>query len=601
MAAAALLAGPLMVQATPSSGSGNPHEDGPGSGLDADYLDGVDSSQFLRNDVDGTMLARLSLGAPPLPFNGVDDYNFRVRGNTMVRGESMVFEPAEVSDAQAVRILHDGTKGMVFTSNIDSVYNPSPLYLGTQTSPVMSGMQIETDGRVVVGTGTTQGMPDPLAGLHLSHVGSMDSFRVDDQLGDTTPFVVGPDGNVGVGTSSPSQELDVVGSGTLVHLQDSTQPNRPVLQLGIDADGASFIRANSYGNAPSDDLRLATHENGVNRDAVLIKGNGNVGIGTQNPEYKVDLQGSPGGSLMRLQGGPGQGAGITMGSSGDSQWVMGPGVSDLWNAQMFGIGTGEGRGSTKIVVTTEGNVGIGTIGRPDGDRLPAAKLDVAGDVRISGDGNGITFPDGSRQTTAASAPLASVAVQVLEEDFDNTYLPSSLWEVSSVGNGRIVFDNLPGTIRMDTSSTSGGDAVTLRSTKQFSVEEGTLVFRAMLDAYRDHAIYGNRQPRGLAAGVDRNNAIEFTSASGTAVACRTVSGGVATETVVDIGQSVYEVASYQIVAGPDEVRFYVNGLLSATHTTNIPHAPLNLLFSTTDGGAGTTPIDLYSTSFEILR
>ena len=42
-----------------------------------------------------------------------------------------------------------------------------------------------------------------------------------------------------------------------------------------------------------------------------------------------------------------------------------------------------------------GNVGIGTT-------TPSAKLEVAGNIKISGNGNGIKFPDNTIQTTAAT-------------------------------------------------------------------------------------------------------------------------------------------------------------------------------------------------------
>ena len=45
--------------------------------------------------------------------------------------------------------------------------------------------------------------------------------------------------------------------------------------------------------------------------------------------------------------------------------------------------------------TSNVNVGIGTA-------TPSAALDVVGGVKIEGSGNGLTFPDGSKQTTAAT-------------------------------------------------------------------------------------------------------------------------------------------------------------------------------------------------------
>ena len=201
---------------------------------------------------------------------------------------------------------------------------------------------------------------------------------------------------------------------------------------------------------------------------------------------------------------------------------------------------------------------------------------------------------------------ASEAVVIVENDFDAGFLPAAQWTVSATGNGTIRFGPpgaIPGAIRMDTSpSYSGGDSVTLRSNRQFSVNDGTLIFKAQVGAYHDPpngGIYGDFQPRGLAAGTNRDNAIEFISVSWSAVYARTVSAGVVTSTYYDLGETIYlngPFHFYQIVARPDEVKFYVNGALVATHTTNIPTAALNVLFTTRH-----TPMDVGYVSFEIAR
>ncbi len=61
-------------------------------------------------------------------------------------------------------------------------------------------------------------------------------------------------------------------------------------------------------------------------------------------------------------------------------------------------------GTTVLVATRSGRVGIGVY-------EPTRMLDVAGTIGINGAGNGIVFPDGTVQTTAAVAgPLYSVCV-----------------------------------------------------------------------------------------------------------------------------------------------------------------------------------------------
>ena len=97
---------------------------------------------------------------------------------------------------------------------------------------------------------------------------------------------------------------------------------------------------------------------------------------------------------------------------------------------------------------------------------------------------------------------------------------------------------------------------------------------------------------GLANGTDRSNAIEIAgfSISGSVI-CRTVAGGVATETTVPLAVVPNSFGSggtdqYEIVAKSGVVSFYINGNLVATHTTNIPTTALNTLFSLSSTGSG---------------
>lgn len=171
----------------------------------------------------------------------------------------------------------------------------------------------------------------------------------------------------------------------------------------------------------------------------------------------------------------------------------------------------------------------------------------------------------------------------------------------------VVFANLVALATTTCPGANIGEGIaTLRGTRQFSVNDGTLILTRMLDVYVEPyhpntgagTVYGNRQPRGLENGVNRDNAIEFISMGASLVACRTVSDGVATQTTVDIGQNLRTAHIYQIVAKPDEVKFFVNGALKCTHNTNVPTAPLNTFFSTSDGGAGAVNLFIDSVSFE---
>jgi hypothetical protein len=76
---------------------------------------------------------------------------------------------------------------------------------------------------------------------------------------------------------------------------------------------------------------------------------------------------------------------------------------------------------------------------------------------------------------------------------------------------------------------------------------------------------------------------------------------VATETTVNIGQSVRAPSVYQIIAKPDRVDFYINGTRVASHTGAIPTAALNIYFATGDSGFGNVPVVVDYMSFEQVR
>jgi len=204
------------------------------------------------------------------------------------------------------------------------------------------------------------------------------------QTGGADRVAITSGGSVGIGTLSPVSRFEVGpdlsptnpvalrGAWPAVYYLDTEENQDSFLTF---VDGNSFhLALNPYASRESPQIGSIL---------MSVRSDGRVGIGTGSPGYRLDVAGA-GSTLARLSGGAGQGAGLTMGSSGNAQWLLGPGMNDLSNADDFGIGSG---GTNKLVVRADGNVGIGTT-------APAATLEVtsgnnapAGGISIDGRSN----------------------------------------------------------------------------------------------------------------------------------------------------------------------------------------------------------------------
>jgi len=161
-------------------------------------------------------------------------------------------------------------------------------------------------------------------GIYIAHAGTGEAFRmqnlgtgpsllIEDEAGDTTPFVLTADGSVGIGTGSPATLLHVQGglNGSAVLTLDSDDGNNDGQAAGIliNADyanggGGSYIEFQNNGvfgglfYASPNDVNLSipgTNDYSVMidwQDAFFIEGdNKNVGLSTSTPAYRLDVFG----------------------------------------------------------------------------------------------------------------------------------------------------------------------------------------------------------------------------------------------------------------------------------------------------------------------
>jgi hypothetical protein len=109
---------------------------------------------------------------------------------------------------------------------------------------------------------------------------------VQDQFGNQSPLSVGS-GNVGVGTNAPISTLTVLGGGSPPLVVQGSSQNYAM--LGLLGDGAAQMWQLQATNMGSPQFRIAYPQNDP---WMVIQPTGEVGIGTQSPQAKLDVNGT---------------------------------------------------------------------------------------------------------------------------------------------------------------------------------------------------------------------------------------------------------------------------------------------------------------------
>lgn len=164
--------------------------------------------------------------------------------------------------------------------------------------------------------------------LLITQTGSGNALVVEDSTNpDSTPFVIGANGNVGIGTSSPQEKFDLNGA-QIIRNDAVTGWAMFVPKFGTDPFGANYDRfdlrveptqqitylGNTHGGTGSArDLGLVT--GAIER--IRITSTGNVGIGTGTPSSKLHVAGDLTMSSATLV------ASATAGANGDVPAMVG--------------------------------------------------------------------------------------------------------------------------------------------------------------------------------------------------------------------------------------------------------------------------------------
>jgi hypothetical protein len=135
------------------------------------------------------------------------------------------------------------------------------------------------DGAVIGGASAAAGSFTTLntsGQVVFNDAGADVDFRVESDTVDHALFVEGSSGNVGIGTSSPGVRLDVT-TATAGFAASLTNTN------GASDSNGLYVKSGTV----STEYNLRLSNTSASTDFMVVKGNGNVGIGTSTPDRKL--------------------------------------------------------------------------------------------------------------------------------------------------------------------------------------------------------------------------------------------------------------------------------------------------------------------------
>ncbi len=164
-------------------------------------------------------------------------------------------------------------------------------------------------------------------------------------------------GNVGIGTSTPTAKLTIAGSVDPLLDLKSSNSNWGTLQFSNANTGNWNIKAFVAPTSADDRLRFV---NDVAGTIMTMTGGGNVGIGTVDPGSALTVSSSATSSaVLELHASSEDRSGQVKFTNGNNSgfWYIDTELGDINTDDQIYIGNS---GGTKMTITGEGNVGIGT-------------------------------------------------------------------------------------------------------------------------------------------------------------------------------------------------------------------------------------------------
>ena len=294
-------------------------------------------------------------------------------------------------------------------------------------------------------------------------------------------------GKVGIGTDSPDSKLtvNVTSNSDGIELQSS---ETKIATLSRTAVGGQVVA--SLDGVASRPIHIGGI---VNEDVILANAGGNVGIGTDNPSAKLDVDGSAkattfsASNSITIDNSSGYAA-MEMGGSGGAYIDLKNPSSDDYDLRLITFGSGgqilaaagspillaSDGNSNQLYLNSSGNVGIGTSN-------PQAKLHVTNSVLIEGGSTdsrtlGFTNANGSTGWSIGNGIIDSTHNFRI---YDNT---AGAARLTVDGSGNVGIGNAGPTskLHIGSISTSGGLGIGIQNNSRYytqNVDGGDLIIK----------------------------------------------------------------------------------------------------------------------------
>ena len=399
----------------------------------ADTLDNLNSTQFLRSDQDDEMNGWLktysTTGSGDNIRHSLSNYDDTPQaagvGGQLVLGYKYTDSGSYTEGAILKMYKENGTSGHYGSglkfqvrnngNNLSTkmVLNPSGYLSVGHTNPYMHlhvvGDMGVNSGSLFIGdtSGGNSGIQIYKSGSDLRFYRNEGSFgggytaqEVNLQLYSGSSYAVNISGNgntyfnggrVGIGTSTPNGRFELKGNG-------NQWAESPAIRLWDSTNAKGWYLGSAYNDTPGDFyIRTLPSETGNpasgQQEFTIKHATGNIGIGTVNPIDKLNIAGGVTSTGLSTPSNMSVGS-IQMGYDGTNgiirTWNSSPLIFSIYNYYRFDVS-----GSPAMTISTGRNVGIGT-------SSPSYKLEVSGDSMITASGDSIALMLNTSSNTQAN-------------------------------------------------------------------------------------------------------------------------------------------------------------------------------------------------------